>query len=745
MDLDNNQKLLYNSNFNVKKNNAICLVAGAGSGKTTTIVHTIVKLVSDNHLPEHFFITTFTRSAAKDLKIKLNKYLSDEIVNKLVVGTFHEIAGYFLEKYKHTDNMLISSYDDCLYNYAELLLNDSYVEQHNYIFVDEYQDINDIQETIIQRLYHRNNSNNGINKKILVVIGDDQQNIYTFRGSNINYMLNFVQKYDGEYIFLTNNYRCPKPIVEMSNNVLVTNKNKIDKTFDSVQLENINNNIILLAVKANQHDIDKYNMTVSKLVLKKILYLTNNKIIGHGKKASLAIISRYNYTLKFLETILTKYNIKSTYSESINSNVTGRIILSTVHGTKGLEFDHVIFIDYIPNKCTNMEELEEERRLFYVGITRVKIELTLLYNNNNPSCFLRECWAINPNIFTNLPSEYNKFKPEYNFFKKTEYVQHNIAHICNNLTLDNLLKLNEIVPFRTYLQKNSKKCKIIKLHDKIDLDKSKNEQIITCYEHLYELMGKYILIKKMHKLFNFHHILDPIQSIIFRNYTVIKNTKDINNYIEYVYKNYLVDLSKCDINLEYLKKYANYSYKTCPKYLDWNHMINSKDRFTKAINNYYNNNYDNADLFDVCIVADMTVNNRLSLQYLNHDVELLNLISDKFNDIDKLMDEIESLDCSVQYNQIYEYGDFTIKSDFILLIENNSMVLGIISDNSPNVNNLIHHLSIAFLHNINCDEKHIIKKINLYVPLSGSIYQINIESINRLIGTTFLDKLVNIK
>ena len=230
MDLDNNQKVLYNSNFNVKKNNAICLVAGAGSGKTTTIVHTIVKLVSDNHLPEHFFITTFTRSAAKDLKIKLNKYLSDEIVNKLVVGTFHEIAGYFLEKYKHTDNMLISSYDDCLYNYAELLLNDSYVEQHNYIFVDEYQDINDIQETIIQRLYHRNNnSNNEINKKILVVIGDDQQNIYTFRGSNINYMLNFVQKYDGEYIFLTNNYRCPKPIVEMSNNVLVTNKNKIDK------------------------------------------------------------------------------------------------------------------------------------------------------------------------------------------------------------------------------------------------------------------------------------------------------------------------------------------------------------------------------------------------------------------------------------------------------------------------------------------------------------------------------------
>jgi ABC-type dipeptide/oligopeptide/nickel transport system ATPase component len=755
MDLDNKQKLLYNYDFNLKKDNAICLVAGAGSGKTTTIVHTIVKLVNENNLPEHFFITTFTRSAAKDLKLKLNKYLSDDIVNKLVIGTFHEIAGYFLEKYKHNDNMLISSYDDCLYNYAELLLNDNYVEKHNYIFVDEYQDINDIQETIIERLYNRQKYQND-QKKILVVIGDDQQNIYTFRGSNINYMLNFVKKYNGEYIFLTNNYRCPKPIVEMSNNVLVTNKNKIDKIFVSAydhctQLENINNNIVLLSIKANQHDIDKYNMTVSKMVLKKIFYLTNGKIIGKGKKPTLAIISRYNYTLKFLETVLTRHNIKSTYSEFINNNVAGRIILSTIHGTKGLEFDHVIFIDYIPNKCTNMEELEEERRLFYVGITRVKTELTILYNNNNPSCFLRECWTINPDIFINLPNDYNKFKLDYNFFKKTEYVQHNIEQICNNLTFDEILKLNEIIPFRSFLQKNNKKCKVIKIHDKIDLDqilkKSNSDQIITCYEHLYELLGKYILFTKIKKIYNCHISLDPIQSIIFRNYGTIKNTKDINTFIEHIHKNYSIDLSKSNIDLEYLKKYSMYSYKTCPKYLDWNHMLDSKikNKYTESINKFYGNtnNCTDTELFNVCIISDMTINNRLSMQYLEPENEILKLICNKFDGVDGLLDEIQLLNCTVLYNQIYEYNDFVLKSDFILLIENNAMVLGVISNDSPNVNHLIHHLSVAFLHNINCLEKDTIKKVNLYVPLSGLIYQININRIDRLMGTNFLNKLIS--
>jgi hypothetical protein len=437
----------------------------------------------------------------------------------------------------------------------------------------------------------------------------------------------------------------------------------------------------------------------------------------------------------------------------MNGNVSGRIILSTIHGTKGLEFDHVIFVDYIPNKCTNMEELEEERRLFYVGITRVKTELTILYNCNNPSCFLRECWSINPKIFINLPEDYDKFKLEYNFFKKSEYINNNIHYICENLTFDKILELNEIIPFRSFLQKNNKRCKVIKLHEKIDLEnilkKSNQEQIITCYEHLYEIFTKYILINKIKKLYNCHISLDVIQSIIFKNYGFIKNTKDINEFMERIYKNYEIDLSKSNINLEYLKKYSLYSHKICPKYLDWNHIldIKKKDKLIKSINNYFGNKYDNIDLFNVCIMSDMTINNRLSMQYLEPDNDILNLVCQKLDGddgFDKLLDEIQLLDCSILYNQIYEYGEFILKSDFILLIENNSMVLGIITNDSPNINNLIYHLTIAFLHNLKCEKIFMVSRVNLYVPLLGLIYQINIKGITEEIMTNFLDKLSSV-
>ena len=351
-------------------------------------------------------------------------------------------------------------------------------------------------------------------------------------------MLNFVKKYNGKYIFLLNNYRCPDPIVEMSNNVLIENKNKIDKTFVSSHFNN--NKIILLPIKANQHDIDKYNFLISSMILKKIYYLFQNKIIGKNTKTTLTIISRFNYTLKFLETILTKNNIKSTYLDSLNESVNNRIILSTIHGTKGLEFDHVIYIDYIPNRCTNMTELEEERRLFYVAISRVKCELTVLYNLKNPSCFLRECWDKNPDIFINLPEDYSTYKINYNFFKKSDYVQYNVETICKNLSYENILRLNEIIPFRSFLMLDSKKCKILKIHDNIDIDEIlknlKNDQTISCYEHLYEIIAKIMIVRYLSHKYDINVNLDIIQSIIFRNYGLIKNINDINFFIEHVNK-----------------------------------------------------------------------------------------------------------------------------------------------------------------------------------------------------------------
>ena len=80
-----------------------------------------------------------------------------------------------------------------------------------------------------------------------------------------------------------------------------------------------------------------------------------------------------NDILKFIETFLIIKGIRSYYlnttenndnintnnPQNQNSNSNVKIILSTIHGTKGLEFDHEIFIDFIPDRCTNQNELEE--------------------------------------------------------------------------------------------------------------------------------------------------------------------------------------------------------------------------------------------------------------------------------------------------------------------------------------------------------------------------------------------------
>ena len=760
MNLDKNQQLLYNYNFNQQKN-ALCLVAGAGSGKTTTIVHTIVKLINNGYLPEHFFITTFTRSAAKELKQRLGAKLTLEQVNKIIIGTFHEIAGFFLEKYKKSDDLLISSFDDCLYNYANLLDSNLYLENHNYIFIDEYQDINDIQELIIYKLFNRNNLTSEILNKILVVIGDDQQNIYTFRGSNIYNMLNFINKYNGHYIYLTTNYRCPFSVVEMSNNILKYNKNKIDKHFNSIK-ESKDSKIILLPLKVNEHDIDSYNYLISKMIIKKIFYLFKAGIIdrtGKGETtATLAIISRFNYTLKYLETMLTKFNIKSTYLESINSKLNNRIILSTIHGTKGLEFDHVILIDFIPNKCLSMDELEEERRLFYVAITRTKSELTILYNTYNPSCFLRECWKENNSIFLNLPSDYTKFKLEYNFFKKYNYIQHNIEIICKNLTFDNITELNKICPFRSWITKGNKYTKIIKLHDNIHNNiesiinnSHDNFQPITCYEHLYESIAKNIVIREIYKKYNTVINLDPIQSIILNNYSLIKNTNNIDSVIEHIHQTYGININNLT-DLSYLKKYCSYSYKICPKYLDWNNLIDPKNisKFIKSINNFYDIDlYDSSKIYDdilnTCVVTDMTVNNRLSIQYLNIQNTILNKICTQFiSHTNKLIDEIDLLNCEIKFNEIITYNNFVGKSDFILIKENNTKLLNILLGTSPDINMFILQLVIAIIYNLDKEDKWKIKLINLYLPFSGQIYRINIASISKDNSILFLNKIINI-
>ena len=555
MNLDIYQKQLYDYEISDNKV-AICLVAGAGAGKTSTIIQKIVKMITDGAKSEHFFITTFTRAAAKELRDRLIKYLDEKIVENMIIGTFHKIAGMYLDKYGINDEILISSYDESLYLYGALISKPYYLETHKYIFIDEYQDINESQEKIIENLYKKCD--------LLVTIGDDQQNIYTFRQSDIKYMLNFVNKYNGVYMYLTTNYRCPTPIVEMSNTILSRNKNKIDKHFTSAS--NIDNKIILLPLKMSDYDIIFNNNLIAKMILKKIKYLMQMQPV-----TNIVIISRYNDILKYMETYLIRKGIYPHYYDSNDTTIShNKIILSTIHGTKGLEFDHEIFIDFIPNKCTNNNELEEERRLFYVAITRAKIELTIIYNEHNPSYFLRECWFIESvkNLFINLPTNYEQHLINYNFTCTKIYQSYDILKICDNLSYNDIINLNKIISFKYWINKSNGLIQMTQIHAKINISIYDITSSITGCDHLINIVIKnYILYKLCCLNDKPIYLFEPIKCIIYDNIGTIQHL-NINTYDIFIKKFksiYGINFSVFDANrnefINEIKKYARLLFK----------------------------------------------------------------------------------------------------------------------------------------------------------------------------------------
>ncbi len=118
-------------------------------------------------------------------------------------------------------------FDDLLY-YTNVLLRDFpdvlhyYQHKFKYILVDEYQDTNFPQYLIIKQLAAAYEN--------ICVVGDDAQSIYSFRGANIENILNFKKDYPDFTLFkLEQNYRSTKNIVEAANSVIKNNKDQIYK------------------------------------------------------------------------------------------------------------------------------------------------------------------------------------------------------------------------------------------------------------------------------------------------------------------------------------------------------------------------------------------------------------------------------------------------------------------------------------------------------------------------------------
>ncbi len=153
-----------------------------------------------------------------------------------------------------------------------------------YLIVDEYQDVDDLQEMIVRKFYDL--------KTNICVVADDDQTIYRFRGSNSDNMISFNQRYDNVVqIKLEENFRSTSKIVDFASSIICNNRNRLDKTMFS---SNINDSILEGVCLSNKEE--EYSDIVKKI---------KNLVLNGEKYSDIAILVRKN---KYINDITKIFN-----------------------------------------------------------------------------------------------------------------------------------------------------------------------------------------------------------------------------------------------------------------------------------------------------------------------------------------------------------------------------------------------------------------------------------------------------
>jgi hypothetical protein len=356
------------------------IIASAGSGKTTTLTARIAYLIEHNNIPsDRIVLLTFSRNSANQMKKKLHDLIG---YNQVWAGTFHGLAKHLLQTYSPKSIQTLYFIDELVSMGEKWLTTENgrkWVGRLRYIFVDEFQDINNIQMRMIQRMLRPGAK--------LIVVGDDCQNIYTWRGSNVQLILELEKQLKGLVDDQLNiNYRSSDSIIQVANAVM--------KHIPTLPWKHTMVSHLPKYKKPNVHFfyriIDETNYIIR----------TIQQIQSEEPNASIAIMSRMNVDLyRFEEECILKnisYRIFEMEgvdgAESVKHNC---VDLVTVHASKGLEWDYVFVVhmndDVFPSS-KKKEDIVNERRLFYVAVTRARKVLTFSYTNDerNLSRFIRE-------------------------------------------------------------------------------------------------------------------------------------------------------------------------------------------------------------------------------------------------------------------------------------------------------------------------------------------------------------------
>ena len=452
----------------------LLIVAGPGTGKTHTITFRIESLLKELENHEHILAITFTRKAAEELRARLEKRTGRESA-RIFAGTFHQfcldvLRAYdplheykvaapedirqwvkekwpkrkaralkdFLnavslfkatpgakeapEEYGTYQDLLktkgVIDFDDVLCYALELLkknadILDAVRRKYPFIFVDEYQDINAVQHELLITLIGENNR--------LTAIGDPNQAIYGFRGSDVRFFKSFAEDFPGARLLtLVDNYRSSEHLLTASSQVIAK-----DSSFDVPPLT---------AQIYREGRLSIYEAATEKAEAEYVVHQIEKMIGGtsmfsqdSGRVLSfedaeisfgdIAILYRINSQSLALQTALERsgipYHVNTAKKEEEIDDIcpnrcdnvsvdAEKVTLMSLHASKGLEFP-VVFIVGCEEKLLPLDlngmtsRPEEERRLFYVGMTRAKQWLYLLRSRRRS--FFGKTWETKASPF----------------------------------------------------------------------------------------------------------------------------------------------------------------------------------------------------------------------------------------------------------------------------------------------------------------------------------------------------------
>jgi len=322
---------------------------------------------------------------------KVLKKKADNPRTHLFLEIAEPIYNYYQKQLERQNRIDFQDMINFAYIYLAKIEQQQLEMPYKYIIIDEFQDIARQRFNLTKRLSE-------ITKAKIVAVGDDWQSIYAFAGSDISLFKRFLQLMgSGTEMKITHTYRNSQELIDIAGGFVQKNISQIKKRL--ISPKHISNPIILTEFD----DTSKPDYKMAEAAEKTIERIINE----YGENTSILLIGRYNYdnykicrTGKFYEL----HGNRIRCEKFPNTNIT----FMTAHSSKGLGFDNVIILNMSEGtfgfpcqleddpimKLVRFEDTSmpfaEERRLFYVALTRTKNRVYILTPHKKPSRFLVE-------------------------------------------------------------------------------------------------------------------------------------------------------------------------------------------------------------------------------------------------------------------------------------------------------------------------------------------------------------------